>query len=254
MPRSLGTPPRAPQAGALLSVVRDIPLTPAQAKEVIRKAISSARCAIGTAHWPLMGAGQWPHTRSGACLCPARRAFTPRDHTQEPRAGLGTAPTRTCAAAPKQNALLLASAARGAELQQLPPILYQLLLVSAAGPRVYALGKTSELFEHLGRQPGNAGPGGRGPSSVLLQVGAPHTVTQALLSRAIVCMWACCRAPTGRSMRRPHRAAIGLQHSGRAALSRPGRFSSSCCLAPLCRTPPPGPGHCADAHIDAHKV
>jgi hypothetical protein len=61
-------------------------------------------------------------------------------------------------------------APRAAELQQLPPVLYQVLLVSAAGPRAYALGKISELFEHLARQPGNAGPGGRGPSSVLLQV------------------------------------------------------------------------------------
>jgi hypothetical protein len=86
------------QVGALLSVVRDIALTPAQAKEVIRKAINCARTA---------------------------------------------------------------------ELQQLPPILYHVLLVSAGGPCVYALVKISDLFEQLGRQSGNGGPG-----SVLLQVRA----------------------------------------------------------------------------------
>ncbi|GBF90249.1 hypothetical protein Rsub_03382 [Raphidocelis subcapitata] len=60
------------------------------------------------------------------------------------------------------------SCVRTAELQQLPPVLYQVLLVSAAGARVYALGKITELFDQLAR--GAGGRGGGGPSSVLLQV------------------------------------------------------------------------------------
>lgn len=60
---------------------------------------------------------------------------------------------------------------RGAELQLLPPILYQVLLVSKRGDPVYALNKIASLFKELARAPANAAPGGRGgPGSVLLQV------------------------------------------------------------------------------------
>ena len=45
-----------------------------------------------------------------------------------------------------------------------------MLLVSTAGPRVYALGKVAELFEQLARTQGGAGQSGRGLGSVLLQV------------------------------------------------------------------------------------
>jgi len=115
---------RADQVGALLAVVRDVPLTPAQAKEVIRKAVKCARTA---------------------------------------------------------------------ELQQLPPILYHVLLVSTAGgPCVYALGKISELFEQLGRQPGVGATGGRGPGSVLLQVQGTvlmHVSTHVKYSAALGSEW-----------------------------------------------------------------
>jgi hypothetical protein len=39
-------PPGPFQVSALLAVAREIPLSPAQAKEVIRKAISCARCGV----------------------------------------------------------------------------------------------------------------------------------------------------------------------------------------------------------------
>ena len=98
---------------------------------------------------------------------------------------------RDAAPTPQQAQAAIAKAvrcARGAELQLLPPILYQALLLSAAGPRAFALARIAALFEELAARgngaanangsangngaasSGRGGGAGPGPGSVLLQV------------------------------------------------------------------------------------
>lgn len=73
------------------------------------------------------------------------------------------------------HALTCCDLARSAELQLLPPILYQLLLLSGSGARPFALKGLMALFDHLEAQPQHKT--GDAPSAVLLQVGSmtPHT-------------------------------------------------------------------------------
>lgn len=74
---------------------------------------------------------------------------------------------------------------RKVSLQQLPPILYQVLLLSSCGARQFALTGLKRLFAHLEQQPANqapsnpaaatsaaAGTGGSMPCATLLQVEA----------------------------------------------------------------------------------
>eukprot|EP00877_Chromochloris_zofingiensis_P001464 jgi/Chrzof1/11318/Cz05g32090.t1 len=61
-------------------------------------------------------------------------------------------------------------ACRSAELQLLPPILYQLLLLSGSGARPFALKGLMALFDHLEAQPQHKT--GDAPSAVLLQIEA----------------------------------------------------------------------------------
>eukprot|EP00775_Hariotina_reticulata_P011123 gene11123-11277_t len=66
------------------------------------------------------------------------------------------------------------SACRSASLHQLPPILYQLMLLSAAGQRHTALRGLKRLFEYLESQPEHqqSGSHGRLPGTTLMQVQA----------------------------------------------------------------------------------
>jgi len=61
---------------------------------------------------------------------------------------------------------------RSASLHQLPPILYQLMLLSAAGQRHTALRGLKRLFEHLENQTEHqqSGTHGRMPNTTLMQV------------------------------------------------------------------------------------
>ncbi len=52
----------------------------------------------------------------------------------------------------------------------MPPVMYQLLLLSATGARSYCLRSMCGLFEHLEALPQHKAPSGDGPGQVLLQV------------------------------------------------------------------------------------